>query len=133
MFARLFLLFTVVPLLELWLLIELGSVIGAANTVAMVIITGFIGAALARSQGFGILNRIQTEMAQGQLPGNSLIDGLLVLAGGLLLLTPGLLTDVLGFSFLIPVSRTLLKRYIVRYLKTKVKSGEIQANYTVDN
>ena len=132
MFGRLFLLFTIVPLLELALLIELGGIIGVTNTIAIVIITGFIGAALARSQGFGILNRIQAEMAQGQLPGDSMVDGLLVFAGGLLLLTPGLLTDVLGFSLLIPASRSFLKTYLIRYFKSKIQNGEIHADYTVE-
>jgi UPF0716 protein FxsA len=133
MFGRLFLLFTVIPLLELALLIELGGIIGVANTIAVVIITGFIGAALARSQGFGILNQIQSEMANGQLPGNSLIEGLLVLAGGLLLLTPGILTDLFGFSLLIPVSRLFLKKYLVRYFRKKINQGEIQTSYTIED
>jgi UPF0716 protein FxsA len=133
MFARLVLLFTIVPLIELLLLIELGGKIGAANTVAVVIMTGFAGAALARSQGFGILNRIQSELAQGKLPGASLLDGLFVFAGGLLLLTPGLLTDILGFCLLVPAAREPLKRYLIRHFKTKLQSGQIKAHYTVED
>ncbi|MFQ5750554.1 MAG: FxsA family protein, partial [bacterium] len=87
MLIRLLLLFTIVPLIELALLIKLGQHIGLFNTIAVVIVTGIVGAALARYEGFGILHRIQNELARGQLPAESLLDGALILAGALLLLT----------------------------------------------
>jgi UPF0716 protein FxsA len=133
MFVRLVILFTVVPLIELALLIELGQAIGLFNTIAIVILTGIIGAYLARSQGFGILQRIQNELAQGQLPGNSLLDGVLVLAGGLLLLTPGLITDAFGFALLIPLSRAFIKIYLKKYFQRKIRSDEIHVRYTVED
>ena len=112
MFFRLIILFTVVPLIELALLIELGQQIGLGNTIIIVVLTGFIGAALARSEGFGVLQRIQSELNQGQIPADSLFDGALILAGALLLLTPGLVTDVIGFVLLVPPSRKRLKAYL---------------------
>lgn len=132
MFLKILILFTVVPLVELALLIEVGGQIGAANTIAIVILTGLAGAALARSQGFQVIDRIRTEMAAGQLPGDSLIDGVLVLSGALLLLTPGLITDTIGFTILIPFTRAIFKTYLKRYFQTKVQTGEIRANYRVD-
>lgn len=131
MFIRLVILFTLVPLMELALLIEIGQKIGLWNTIAIVILTGFIGAALARSEGFGIIGRIQSELASGQLPGDSLFDGALVLAGALLLLTPGLITDTLGFALLLPFSRAFIKIYLKKYFSKKINTGEIQVNYKV--
>jgi len=133
MFIRLLLLFTLVPLIELALLIEIGQEIGLWNTIAIVVLTGFIGAALARSEGFGIISRIQNELASGQLPGDSLIDGALVLAGALLLLTPGLITDAFGFALLLPFSRAFVKIYLKKYFRQKINSGEIQVNYKIED
>lgn len=132
MFFRLLFLFTVVPLVELALLIKVGQLIGVLNTVALVVLTGLLGATLARVQGFGVLRRIQDELAAGQLPGDSLFDGVLILAGALLLLTPGILTDALGFALLLPPSRNLVKRFLKRYFQKKLADGEIQVRYRVD-
>jgi len=133
MFIRLLLLFTLVPLIELVLLIEIGQEIGLWNTIAIVVLTGFIGAALARSEGFGIISRIQNELASGQLPGDSLIDGALVLAGALLLLTPGLITDAFGFALLLPFSRAFVKIYLKKYFNQKINTGEIHVNYKIED
>jgi len=133
MFIRLLLLFTLVPLIELALLIEIGQKIGLWNTIAIVVLTGFIGAALARSEGFGIISRIQSELASGQLPGDSLIDGALVLAGALLLLTPGLITDAFGFALLLPFSRAFIKIYLKKYFNQKINTGEIHVNYKIED
>lgn len=133
MFIRLLLLFTLVPLIELVLLIEIGQKIGLWNTIAIVVLTGFIGAALARSEGFGIISRIQNELASGQLPGDSLIDGALVLAGALFLLTPGLITDAFGFALLLPFSRAFVKIYLKKYFNQKINTGEIHVNYKIED
>lgn len=132
MLIRLIFLFTIVPLIELTLLIELGKQIGLMNTLGLVILTGVIGASLARSQGFGILQRIQNELAQGQLPGDSLVDGALILAGGLLLLTPGLITDVVGFALLAPFTRRFVKIYLKNFFRRKINKGEINVKYRVE-
>ena len=110
MFVRLLILFTVVPLIELALLIKLGNLIGLWPTIFIVIATGALGAALARSQGTRTVGAIRAELAQGRAPTESLINGLLILVGGVVLLTPGLLTDILGFSLLIPFTRDWFKK-----------------------
>ncbi len=117
MFARLLILFTVVPLVELTLLIKLGNVIGLWPTIFIVIATGVLGAALARSQGTQVISAIRAEVAEGRPPTESLINGLLVLVGGVVLLTPGLLTDLLGFSFLIPFTRSWFKKKLQSRLR----------------
>lgn len=132
MLFRLILLFTIIPLIELALLIELGKHIGVLNTIAVVLLTGIAGAALARTQGFGILTRIRDELSHGQLPGDSLMDGIMVLAGALLLLTPGLLTDALGFALLVPFTRLFFKKYLKNYLRSKIQTGEINVRYKVE-
>lgn len=118
-------LFIGVPLLELALLIKLGTAIGLTKTLLIVVGTGIAGAALARSQGFTILQRIQVDLEAGRLPTDDLINGACVLAGGLLLLTPGLLTDTVGFCLLIPMTRELLKESAKRYIQGKLDRGEV--------
>ena len=117
MFARLIILFTVVPLVELALLIKLGNVIGLWPTIFIVIATGVLGAALARSQGTQVISAIRAEVAEGRPPTEGLINGLLVLVGGVVLLTPGLLTDLLGFSLLIPSTRNWFKKKLQSRLR----------------
>lgn len=114
-----------VPLVELALLIKLGTLIGLTKTLLIVIGTGVAGAALARSQGFAVLSRLQMEMEAGRLPAEELIDGACILAGGLLLLTPGIITDALGFSLLIPPARKIIKAVAKRYLQKKFDRGEV--------
>jgi UPF0716 protein FxsA len=105
-------LFTVVPLVELFLLVKLGTVIGIGPTVLIVITTGVLGAWLARWQGLGVLRRVSQDLNAGRLPADALIDGLLILIAGAVLLTPGLITDALGFGLLVPQSRTIVRRMI---------------------
>ncbi len=117
MFARLLILFTVVPLIELALLIKLGNLIGLWPTILIVIATGVLGAALARSQGTRAVGAIRAELAQGRAPTENLINGLLILVGGVVLLTPGLLTDLLGFSLLVPFTRDWFKKELRNRLR----------------
>ncbi|MBN1684732.1 MAG: FxsA family protein [Gammaproteobacteria bacterium] len=133
MIFRLILLFTLVPLIELSLLIELGRHIGLGSTIAIVIVTGVIGAYLAKYEGFKVIAGIRQELGAGKIPAEGLIDGIIILAGGLLLLTPGLLTDSIGFLALIPVSRNYLKQYLKRKFKQKLDSKEIHPFYTIDD
>lgn len=123
MFFRLFLVFTIVPLIEVWLLIKIGRVVGALPTVAMLIAISMAGAWLARSQGFSIIVAIQQELAAGRLPAVHILDGAFILAGGVLLLTPGFFTDVIGLVFLVPVSRRLMKLWLGRWLEQKLRGG----------
>lgn len=125
MFGLLVLLFTVVPALEIYLLIKIGSQLGGVNTVAIVVITGVVGAALAKSQGLAIINKMQRDLSQGMLPANQIIHGLLVFGGGLLLLTPGFLTDIFGLSMVIPGTRHILVELIKSQIEKGIKNGNI--------
>ena len=120
MFIRLILLFSIVPFMELWLLIEIGHRIGVADTLALVILTGIAGAYLTKKEGFSVLQKIQAEMQMGRLPAESLFDGVLILAGGLLLLTPGIITDVIGFCTLLPFTRGIIKKIIKEKMSQKL-------------
>jgi UPF0716 protein FxsA len=111
-FLRLLLLFTLVPLVELYLLIRIGGVIGVVPTIAIVVVTGALGAALARRQGLGVLRRLQEDLAGGRPPTDALIDGLLILVAGAMLLTPGLITDAAGFLLLVPAGRKVVRRAV---------------------
>ncbi|MBW1876844.1 MAG: FxsA family protein [Deltaproteobacteria bacterium] len=116
MLLRLFLLFTLVPVLELALLIQIGTVIGPLWTIAIVVTTGFAGAWLSRREGFAVLRQLQQELQHGIPPGAKIVEGALVLAGALLLVTPGVFTDVAGLLFIIPPSRRFLAPRILGWL-----------------
>ena len=107
-FQLLLVLFITVPLLEIYLLIQVGSVIGAPLTIVLVVVTAVIGASLVRSQGLSTLQRVQTTLAHNELPAGPLLEGALILLAGALLLTPGLVTDAIGFVCLIPPWRQAL-------------------------
>ncbi len=124
MFVRLLLLFTIVPLVELFLLVKLGTVVGVGPTVALVIFTGILGAWLARQQGLGVLQRLSEDLAKGRLPAEALIDGLLIVVAGAVLLTPGLLTDALGFLLLVPRTRAAVRRLVAARFARRQKTGE---------
>jgi UPF0716 protein FxsA len=133
MFVRLLLLFTVVPLVELYLLISIGGRLGVAPTIAIVIATGVLGAWLARWQGLSVLKRIGEDMESGRLPTDALIDGLLVLVAGAVLLTPGFLTDACGFLLLIPPARTAIRKRVATAFAGRVEVPEpdvIDAQWT---
>ena len=119
----LFIAFITVPLLELWLLLQVGTMVGAGPTFGLVILTGTVGAWLARREGYRTMLGIQREMAKGALPAGELVDGMIIIMGGALLLTPGILTDVLGFSMIAPVTRQVMRRSLVSWMKRKVESG----------
>ncbi len=127
--TKLLFIFIGIPLLELMILIELGSEIGFWPTIFLVIVTGFLGASLARSQGMWIWMEIQHELQQGNMPADKLVDGLLILVGGIVLLTPGLLTDIFGFMLLIPVTRKLFKTAISRKFREMADTG--RTNFTM--
>ena len=110
MFLRLFLLFTLVPFIELVLLIKLASLHGWAFTIALILFTGVIGTMLVRWQGLMIMQRIRVEMSQGKPPTDSLMDGAMILVAGALLITPGILTDLVGFLLLWPLFRSFVRK-----------------------
>jgi UPF0716 protein FxsA len=117
MLGRLILLFTIVPIIELYLLIQLGQAIGALATIGIVLVTGVVGAFLARREGFAIWTKIQEQLAQGLFPADKMIDGLMVFGAGVVLVTPGLITDVIGLLFLFPPTRRPIRNWIAKRLK----------------
>jgi UPF0716 protein FxsA len=122
----LFLLFIVLPAVELALLIRVGMVIGTLETLALIVITGVVGASLARRQGLGVLLQVQREMQQGRVPGEALADGAIILLGAALLITPGVITDAIGLLCLIPVTRRGIKVLVWKWLEHQVRSGHAQ-------
>jgi len=120
MFARLLFLFIAIPLLELALFIKIGGRIGLGPTLGIVFLTAVLGAWLTRRQGLRVLTGIRTELASGRLPQAALVDGLLILFAGALLLTPGFLTDTLGFLLLAPPFRAWFRPRLAQALAGRV-------------
>ena len=119
MLLRLFLLFTIIPLAELWLLLWFSSLTNPTVTFGLVVVTGILGAWLARKQGSQAWKKIQQHMVQGQPPTGVVLDGLMILVAGAFLITPGIMTDMVGFAFLIPALREILKAHIGEWLKKR--------------
>lgn len=132
MFLRLLALFILIPIIELAILIKVGSMIGFWPTMSVVVITGIVGAALARYQGFMILEKIRSEVNFGRVPAEKLLDGLLVLIGGIVLLTPGFLTDLFGFLLLIPFTRVGIKSLLRKKLEQKIAKSKTQTTIIVE-
>jgi UPF0716 protein FxsA len=127
MVVKLFLLFTIIPALEIYLIVKVGGLLGIIPTILLLLAISSVGAMLVRQQGFSLLGRIQSELAGGRVPGGTLLEGALVLAGGVLLLTPGFFTDFLGLFFLIPSTRTVIARLAVSWLQWQFLRGKIIA------
>lgn len=123
--AKLLLHFIVTPIVELLLLIEIGKAIGTLEVILLTIITSIAGAALTKSQGLSVLRKMQQEMAEGKMPASNLTDGVMILIGGILLLTPGVLTDLFGLFLLIPWSRILLKKILTKWIIHQIEKGQI--------
>lgn len=119
MLFRLLLLFITVPLVELVLLLYLAEVTDWKFALGLVIVTGIAGSLLAKSQGLRAYRRIQQELAEGRVPGEALIDALMIFVAGALLLAPGILTDLVGLTLLIPAGRRFYRREAVRRFKTR--------------
>jgi len=125
MLGYLILLFIGVPIVELAILIKIGQLLGIGYTLGLVILTGILGAYLARWQGFLTLRKIQEDVNNGRMPADGLIDGVLILCSGILLLTPGLITDLIGFLGLVPFSRNLVKLWLKRKIKDMLSQGKV--------
>ena len=126
--GRLLLLFIALPAVELALLIEIGRRVGTLETIGLIVVTGIVGAATARSQGLRVLSRLREEMSAGQMPTDSLLDGVMILVASALLVTPGVLTDAFGFLCLVPSFRGLVKRGIVRRIRSAIEDGRVQVD-----
>ena len=130
--GRLLLLFVLVPAAELALLIEIGRRIGTLATLGLIVITGVLGAYLARRQGLGVLRRMRQEVAAGRIPAGPVVDGVIILVAGAVLMTPGVLTDAFGFFCLIPACRELLKTQLRRRLQRAVRQGRVVVSVDPD-
>lgn len=114
------LVFLVVPLVELYVLIQVGSAIGALNTIALLILMGVAGGWLMKREGLGVVRRVQSQLREGRVPAAEVVDGFLILFGGALMLTPGFLSDIFGLSLLIPPVRALVRASLGRRLRVRV-------------
>ena len=129
MMARLFLLFTVVPLLELYILIKIGGYIGAFPTVGLVVLTALLGFVLARFEGLRKLEQIKRSLSLGIVPAEEMLDGVLIFVGGVLLIIPGVLTDLFALILLIPYTRTIFKRWLRRRFDHMIATRNIRLHY----
>ena len=120
---KLLLAFTIIPIIEIYLLIEIGSIFGALTAIILVILTGFLGAFMARMQGLQTLFRIQESLREGRMPSGELLDALLIVIAGIVLLTPGFLTDSAGFLLLIPTTRNSIKSWLQRQIELRYMSN----------
>ncbi len=120
MLVLLFLLFLVVPLVELYLIIQVGQAIGALPTIGLLLLDSLLGTWLLRSQGRVVWRRFRTTLAAGQAPAREVLDGVLVIVGGALLLAPGFLTDIVGILLLLPPSRALVRGGLLRNARSRL-------------
>lgn len=123
MFRVLFLLFIIVPIIEISVLMQVGELIGAWPTVAIVIVSAWLGAKYVRQQGIATLQSVQTKMAQGEMPSSEIVTGVMLLVAGVLLVTPGFVTDIFGLLLLVPNVRQALANTVQNHIKTNQGSA----------
>ncbi len=124
MFFWLLLLFFTVPLVEIYVLLEVGGIVGVLPTIALVVLTAVIGAGLIRAQGLATLRRVQQELERGELPAVAIIEAALLLVAGALLLTPGFVTDTIGFLTLVPpLRRRVIRSFLARRVAAAAGPG----------
>lgn len=127
--SRLLLLFLITPVVELALLLDIGGRIGFWPTIALIIVTGIAGSLLMRHQGLAVWGRFNRRLAAGGLPGKELVDGMIILVAGAFLLTPGVLTDIVGMIGLIPFTRAPVRSYIIKRARRKMEDGSLQMRF----
>lgn len=125
MLFKLILLFTLLPLIDFAILLNIGSYIGFKYTLAIVILTGLTGAYFAKREGRDIITKIKFDISQGKMPADELLGGLCVIIGGAFLLAPGLITDVLGLMLVLPITRTSFVNIIKRRFKSMLTGGSL--------
>jgi UPF0716 protein FxsA len=131
-FQTLFLVVLIIPFAEIYLLIQVGSVIGPFPTILLVVFTAVLGAWLLKQQGFSTFQRFQESLAQGIIPAYEMIEGPIILVGGALLLTPGFITDIIGFACLIPQLRRKIAQFVIENYLVKAEAYNQQTR-TADN
>ncbi len=117
MFQLLFILFIIIPIIEITVIMQVGALLGLWPTVAIVILSAWLGAKYVRQQGLATLQSVQSKMAQGEMPSNEIVTGLMLLVAGVLLVTPGFVTDIFGLSLLIPGVRNAIAKYVQKHIK----------------
>jgi len=125
MLPKLILLFVITPLIELAILVYVGTLIGVFYTIFIVVVTGIIGALVARNQGLVTISRIRSNIDNGIIPSDHLFEGVLILVGALFLLTPGIITDTIGFILLIPHTRHLIAGWLRNFIQRRIRKGGI--------
>ena len=115
--------FFIVPVVELWGILQVGDWIGGWNTFLVILLISAVGAYFARSEGRKVWQEAQRQLQEGQMPGRALIDGICVMLGGLLLLTPGFFSDLIGIVMLLPVTRPLLRSLVLQWLEKRMRNG----------
>ena len=125
MLLLLFAAFLIVPAIELYLIIEVSHQIGFGNTLIALLFISVIGAWMVKREGLEIIRKAQIELANGQLPGKQIVEGLLILLAGVLMLTPGFATDAIGLLLLFPLTRIMLRSFLTRRFVKKLKTGQV--------
>jgi UPF0716 protein FxsA len=121
-----FLLLVIVPAAEIGILLVSGQTIGVWPTILLIILTGFLGAYLAKQQGMETIRKTQDQLRRGAMPGDAILDGVSILIGGTLLLTPGFVTDILGFMLLAPPTRKFFKVLMMKVFRNWIDKGNIK-------
>ena len=129
--------FLTIPLIEVWILLQIADLAGLLNTIGLLILTSIIGALLVRREGISVFRKAKNEIAQGQMPEKQILDGFLILLGGVLMLTPGFFTDIIGFLLLFPPTRLLLRTVVIKRLNSRIsnpnsyiRNGRVQWVYS---
>ncbi len=129
MLLKLFLAFTLIPVFELYLLIKIGTLVGSVNTILLVIFTGFFGAWLARMEGMHTMLKVRSNLEQGIMPKEELVDALIIFCAGVVLITPGILTDCTGLLLLWPVTRKKFKEFLRKKFDAMNQQGNINITH----
>jgi len=109
--------FIVAPACEIGVLLLSGKTIGVLPTVLLIILTGFVGAYLAKRQGIQAVRNLQKEIQYGRIPSNAILDAMAILVGGIMLLTPGFISDIVGLFLLFPITRNWIKPFLIQFIK----------------
>jgi len=133
MFFKLLILFVTVPIIEIWILIDIGREIGTLPTILLIIFTGIVGAYLTKLQGLKTIYKIKENLKMGIMPSEELIDSFFIVVAGGFLITPGILTDSAGFLLLYPKSRNFIKRYLKNKFNNWIQSNNVYIEINDDS
>ncbi|WP_337099605.1 FxsA family protein [Paenibacillus sp. YIM B09110] len=118
--------FIVIPIIELWGILQVGDLIGGWTTFLVLILMGLVGSYMARAEGRKVWAEAQRQMQAGQIPGQTMLDGLCVLIGGLLLLMPGFFSDIVGITLLFPLTRPFYRAYMLGWIEKRMRNGNFK-------